>query len=221
MRMVWPTASVVAPNNWSLTTVPSTATFIARATWSASMKMPDCTGQLRSAASSAPTPCTCDCQLPPADSTCVRVLSPGDTALTPATSLATAAASSSISVVTAPCPVRTPPTLAEPALTVTMFVPRLETWRLIEARAPPPIAIITITAATPMMMPSEVSAERRRLRPMASNAVRTVLVAVVIDRRRCCERRLPIRCVAGTMASAASRWRPALRLPRPPVRPCR
>ena len=127
-----------------------------------------------------PTPCTCVCQLAVEESTCVRVLMPGDTAETPLISDRMALASSGTSVVTAPWPVRTPPKFMEPALTVTMLVPRLETCDSMDARAPPPIAIITITAATPMMIPSEVSAERNRFLPMASKAVCTVLDAVVM-----------------------------------------
>ena len=46
---------------------------------------------------------------------------------------------------------------------------------VIDCRAPAPSAIITMTAATPMMMPSEVSSDRSRLRPSASKAMATTL----------------------------------------------
>ncbi len=44
-----------------------------------------------------------------------------------------------------------------------------------DARAPSPIAIMTITAATPMMMPSVVSAVRTTLRRNASEAMVSVV----------------------------------------------
>ena len=103
------------------------------------------------------------------------MLRPGDTATTLGTSSRIAWASAAVSVVVAPPPIRTPPIWNEPADTVMTLVPRLWMREVIDARAPAPSAIITMTAATPMMMPSEVSAERNRLRARASKAtLRTV-----------------------------------------------
>src|SRR5215203_5932226 len=83
-------------------------------------------------------------------------------------------ASSTVSVVVAPAPPRTGPKPA-PALTVRMLVPALLIWFSIEARAPLPIATITMTAATPMIMPSAVSAVRIALRRRARTAIQMVL----------------------------------------------
>ena len=47
---------------------------------------------------------------------------------------------------------------------MTMFEPALLIWFSIDARAPVPMATITITAATPMIRPSAVSAVRMALR---------------------------------------------------------
>ena len=54
---------------------------------------------------------------------------------------------------------------------MTMLVPALLIWLSIEARAPLPIATMTITAATPMIMPSAVSAVRIALRRSACTAI--------------------------------------------------
>jgi hypothetical protein len=53
--------------------------------------------------------------------------------------------------------------------------PALLIWFSIEVRAPVPIATITITAATPMIMPSAVSAVRIALRRSAFTAMRNVI----------------------------------------------
>ena len=63
--------------------------------------------------------------------------------------------------------------------TVMRFVPALRMLDSIEARAPSPSAIITMTEPTPMMMPSAVSDERIALRRRASNDVATTAVIVV------------------------------------------
>src|SRR5215208_350803 len=84
-----------------------------------------------------------------------------------------ASASSALSVVVAPCPPRTGPKPA-PAFTLTMFVPAVLIWFSIDVRAPVPIATITMTAATPMIMPSAVSAVRIPLRRSARTAMANV-----------------------------------------------
>ena len=55
-----------------------------------------------------------------------------------------------------------------------MFVPALLIWFSIEVRAPVPIATMTMTAATPMIMPSAVSAVRIALRRRARTAMASV-----------------------------------------------
>ena len=176
-RTISPMGLAPAPKTWSRTPAPSTTTRAARSTSSSVKKLPSARSQARMSANADPVPWTWVCQLPPAATIWVRVLTPGETPRTPLTRAAMAAASSSVRVVTAPCPMRTPPTLAEPAETVITSVPRLATRCSIEALAPSPSAIITITAPTPMMMPSEVSADRSLLRVMASNASPIVLVS--------------------------------------------
>ena len=65
----------------------------------------------------------------------------------------------------------------------------------IEARAPAPSAIITMTAATPMMMPSAVSAERITLRRSASTRC-----PACCERSTCC----PLRLKAATRCNRCS-----------------
>ena len=56
-----------------------------------------------------------------------------------------------------------------------MFEPALLIWFSIDVRAPVPIATMTITAATPMIMPSAVSAVRIALRRSALTATMNVI----------------------------------------------
>src|SRR5688572_2947140 len=110
---------------------------------------------------------------------------------------------------------RTPPTLAEPADTVSTSVPRLDTRCSIDALAPSPSAIMTMTAATPMITPSEVNAERSLFRVIASNASAIVLVnfmAAIVPRYP---------AAAASAARAASRPPPALLQQRHPIGPLR
>ena len=100
---------------------------------------------------------------------------------------------------------RTPPTFAEPAETVSTSVPRLDTRCSIDAFAPSPSAIMTITAATPMMTPSEVNAERSLLRVIASKASAIVLLNFMIPYGPGGRRLLRYRDAAASAARAASR----------------
>src|ERR1043166_1205452 len=86
-----------------------------------------------------------------------------------------ASASCSVSVVTAPCPCRTGPNPPLPALTMMMLDPALRICRSIDVRAPVPIATMTMTAATPMIMPRAVSAVRIALRRSALTATTNVM----------------------------------------------
>ncbi len=103
--------------------------------------------------------------------TCAPVIENGETYATDGHSAATAATSSSVSV-GCPVKIRAPDWVAAPGRTRRKFVPREEICDAIAAREPWPMPIIVRTQATPMMMPSAVSAERVLLRPMAVIATR-------------------------------------------------
>ncbi len=62
-----------------------------------------------------------------------------------------------------------------PAFTMIMLVPADWICASIEVCAPLPSATIVITAATPMIMPSIVSAVRILLRPSALSAIRKIM----------------------------------------------
>ncbi len=82
----------------------------------------------------------------------------------------------------APAPPRTPPVFCAPALTNRRFVPMPSICACTEACAPCPMLTIAITAATPMMMPSMVSAARILLRASARKAIRMMLDVFMITR---------------------------------------
>ena len=103
-----------------------------------------------------------------------RVLTPGATYCTPGTSRI-ASASSGVNVLALPWPMRTPPCWKLPALTMIMLVPAAWICDSIDDCAPVPSATIVITAATPMIMPSIVSAVRILLRASALNATRSTI----------------------------------------------
>jgi hypothetical protein len=90
----------------------------------------------------------------------------GVTIETLGTSRLIASRSSTVSVLVpvSPVPLRTPPTFCAPALTKSRLVPMLSICACTEADAPWPMLTIAITAETPMMMPSMVSAARILLR---------------------------------------------------------
>ena len=75
----------------------------------------------------------------------------------------TAQASSSTKVCAVPVPPRTPAVVTEPAHKIIKLEPRPAICSLTFACAPLPTATITITAPTPMMMPSIVKPERNLL----------------------------------------------------------
>ncbi len=80
-----------------------------------------------------------------------------------------------------PEPPRAPPDVTEPESTMMMFEPRLLICSSTRACAPLPTAIMTITAATPMMMPSMVKAERILLMRRASRATRRVAAKFIVN----------------------------------------
>ena len=84
----------------------------------------------------------------------------------------TAAASSRVSVLAVPEPSRVMPENVLPALIVSRFVPSDSIWVVMPAVAPWPTLTSATTAAVPMITPSIVSAERRRLVPSRLSARR-------------------------------------------------
>ena len=70
----------------------------------------------------------------------------------------------------------TGPRRNDPALMFRTLDPALRMLDSIDARAPFPSATMTMTAATPMIMPSAVSTVRMALRRSALSAIRIVIV---------------------------------------------
>ena len=69
-------------------------------------------------------------------------------------------ASSIVSVGVPPKPDRNPPDVVLPGSTSSRFDPTEAIWAAIRSLAPAPIATITMTAATPMIIPSIVRTDR-------------------------------------------------------------
>src|SRR5262252_2920026 len=196
MRITWPTGFTSDPNSWSRTTLPSTATFAAVATSIGVKKAPCCVGHERINGRSMSVPCTCVPQFWLPATSWPRVFTPAALYCTPCT-LRMAFASSGVSVLALPWPCRTPPCVKLPALTMIMFVPADWIWLSIEVCAPVPRATMVITAATPMIIPSMVSAVRILFRLSAFTAIRRIITkdmnapvpSSVRSRRRFCRRR--------------------------------
>ncbi len=111
--------------------------------------------------------------------TCPVPRSDGAATTTPSTSTAIACASSSVSVCAAPVPSRTPLAVVEPGKTSIRFEPRFFSCSRTRSCAPPPMASIAITAATPMIMPSIVSDDRSLLMRSAFSATRKTIRAFI------------------------------------------
>src|SRR5882724_6812785 len=95
-------------------------------------------------------------------------------------SRAIAAASSSVIVCCELVPRRTPAALTEPESTMIRLEPRLWICSATRAWAPAPTATIVMTAPTPMMMPSIVSALRSLFTRSARSAMRTACSAFMV-----------------------------------------
>src|SRR6185295_14502985 len=134
-------------------------------------------------------PCACVFQFWLPATICPRVCTPAAAYWTPG-SLAISAASSGVSVLALPWPWRTPPCVKLPALTMIMLVPADWIWLSIELCAPVPSATIVITAATPMIIPSMVSAVRILLRLSAFTAIRRIITNDIAGPRASLRRRL-------------------------------
>ena len=166
--------STSSPYSCSLTRDPSTATLAADVTSSAVKNDPYFIDHDRMSGRSMSVPSTRVPQLAFPLINWVRVDTPGETYCTPGT-LRTALASSSVSRVEEPWPMRTPPWLKLPALIMIMLVPADLICSSIEDWAPVPSATMAITAPTPMIMPSMVSEVRILLRLSALIAIRSVI----------------------------------------------
>src|SRR5665213_356913 len=119
------------------------------------------------------TPVTVVCQLLPLATACVRTVTDGETAETPGI-CAIARPSWTVSVEAVPKPPRAPLVVALPGCTIIKLEPRLLMLDCTDVRAPTPMATVTMTAATPITMPSIVSIERALLRINACIARRIV-----------------------------------------------
>ena len=86
--------------------------------------------------------------------------------------LAIARASPSVSVCREPAPSRAPPEVREPGITSRRFEPGARICSATWVWAPAPMATMAMTAATPMTMPSMVSALRSALTRRARSAMR-------------------------------------------------
>src|SRR5262245_59980257 len=89
---------------------------------------------------------------------------------------------------------RTPPEVTDPGSSMIKFEPSDLICSSTRACAPAPTAIIVITAATPMMMPSMVSVLRSLFTRRARSAMRMLASQVMLpppnfSRRRSCRRR--------------------------------
>ena len=133
----------------------------------------------------------------------------GAATTTPSISSAMARASSSVSVCAAPMPSRTPLAVVEPGSTRIRFEPRFFSWSRTRSCAPAPIEIIAITAATPMIMPSIVSAVRSLFTRSAFSATRSTISAFTrpppSPRPRGGRGRRPHRAAAGARRCARGR----------------
>jgi hypothetical protein len=157
-------------NSSRVTDAPSTATLAPRVTSSAVKKRPDSSGHGRTSSYSALTPLTVLLQLAAPNTTLTLPLSSPETAATSGTFSRIARMSFSENGCAPPKPSWRPPTRIEPGITLSTLVPSILICRSIWIEAPSPIAAMTITEATPMMMPSVVSALRSLLSRNAASA---------------------------------------------------
>ena len=88
--------------------------------------------------------------------------------------------SAAVSVGAPPMPMLTPPRRKLPARTRIMLAPAAWICVSISSWAPRPRPTIVMTAATPMIMPSMVSAVRSLLRPRALSATRTMMSSDIV-----------------------------------------
>ena len=183
MRIIWPVGSTSGPNSCSLTVLPSTATFDALLTSCGLKNMPYFTGHCLMSGKSTSVPSRRVDQFWLPAMTCARRFTPGAMYCTSGTSFLIASTSSIFRLDAAPTPPRTPPIVKLPAMIVTMLVPPALICSSIWTCAPLPSATSVITADTPMIMPSMVSAVRILLRASAFRAIRVVITGDMGDPR--------------------------------------
>ena len=173
------------------------------------MKTPLSTGHCRMIEKSAVVPCTWVLQLASPATTWASVRTPGATASTAGHSRLIASASSGLSVVMLPMPPRAPLAVIVPGITVRVLAPSERICACTAARAPWPIASVAITAATPITMPSTVSAARRRLRVSALSPSPTRAAKLIAGLRRPARRlaRRRVRRTGRPCRAEAGGWR--------------
>jgi hypothetical protein len=131
---------------------------------------PRATGQFRMSKYSTEVPMIVVDQFWSSLTTGVLIRKVGAAALTVGMSRRMAARSSHVSVGSEPKPPRTPAVLDVPCWMMRTFVPIAANASSTRALAPAPIAIIVMTAPTPMTIPSVVRSERSLFRRMDRSA---------------------------------------------------
>ena len=197
MRTVSP-MPVSLPNNSRRTVSPRITTFSPLKCW-ASKAAPLATCQPLICRKSAWMPCQLVDQLVSANTTWLPPRSDPDTSSTSGTSSRIASMSPSVRVKKLLALMRTPPMLREPCGPMSSFcAPSPASWRSISAWVPWPTDTITITAAMPMITPSEVRALRIQLPRRAKIAVRSTSMKLMRPPRhgwpRAAARRASRRC---------------------------
>jgi hypothetical protein len=137
---------------------PSSTTVRLVRTSSSVNRSPLVVAQSRMVKKSVDTPFTSARQFPEPPTTCVRVTITGETPAEQRRLALDRVHVVDVRRLNDCAPWLAPPVLTLPAVMTMRFVPRPLIWLLIWACAPLPIATITITAPTPMTMPSIVSA---------------------------------------------------------------
>ena len=113
--------------------------------------------------------------------TCAPPRTVGATKDTAGHSATIALPSSSVRVTPTPLPRRMPLVVILPGSTMIRLLPMLWICSLIRAVAPEPTATMAMTAATPMIIPSIVKADRMRLTRRARNAMRMLARSFIRD----------------------------------------
>src|SRR5664280_195096 len=176
MLTVWPTGSRNPNSSWAVV-APSTATSARVARSWAAMNLPSVIDRPRTVSHEGSVPTTVVVQLVVPAARLSDTVEAGATALTSGATTfdERAAASPTVSVDAEPNPPRIPALeVVLPGVTVRRFEPSAEIWELTCCCAPSPSPTVRITAVMPIMMPSTVSAERRRWETTASSPVRKV-----------------------------------------------
>jgi len=158
-RSCWPTGS--SPANRFLTMVwPTTQTLFWARTSALEKNSPELSDQSRISRYCSETPQTLEFQLPLPPMSWAPLRTIGETAWTRVASRFRRSTSSRVSCTPESGPMRTPRDCMEPGKMVSRLVPMLAIWSWMRFSAPLPMATMTMTAATPIMMPSMVSRVR-------------------------------------------------------------